>query len=218
LRAAAKNGFVFPQFYGDYYVACAENLACKWGNLPDLRWKNGMGLEITNKTYLADHLISQGIHSLDEFTDHLREIEYDFWNNRFPVYNRWKERWWRSYQKRGYITMLTGFVCSGEMRKNNVINYPVQGAAFHCLLWSLIRLDEYILKNNLQSRIIGQIHDAIVLDVYPPEREMFMKEIKDITTRQLLDAWKWIIVPLDIDFELAGVDESWADMRSVEYN
>ncbi len=215
LRAGAKNGFVFPQFYGDYYVANARSLA-QWGKLPETNWRSGMGLEITPGYFLSDHLISQGIKSFNSCVDHIQEIEHDFWNNRFPVYNRWKERWWKSYQRRGSITMLTGFTCSGEMGKNNVINYPVQGPAFHCLLWSLIELDKYIYSNNLQSRIIGQIHDSIVLDIYPPERDRIVQEIKEITTVRLLYYWRWIIVPLQIDFELCNVDESWAYMKKAK--
>ena len=112
--------------------------------------------------------------------------------------------------------MLTGFTCVGEMGKNNAINYPVQGAAFHCLLWSLITLDKFIIDNELRTRIIGQIHDSIVLDIYPPERQIIIDAITDITTRQLLNEFKWIIVPLKIDFEIGEIDGSWADMKEIE--
>ncbi len=216
LRSATKNGFVFPQFYGDYYVACAKNLAI-WGKLPEMGWTKGIGIEMGEAGHLSDHLISQGIKSFNDFTEHIKNIEQEFWYTRFPVYSKWKERWWREYQRKGYFAMLTGFICSGEMGKNNAINYPVQGAAFHCLLWSLITLDEYIIAQNLQTRIIGQIHDSIVLDVYPPERERVVDVIKDITTVQLPKYWTWINVPLKIKFDICGIDESWALMKKANY-
>lgn len=41
LRQAAKNGFVFPQFYGDYYANNAKHL-CEWVDLPkEGKWKKG---------------------------------------------------------------------------------------------------------------------------------------------------------------------------------
>ena len=135
LRSATKNGFVFPQFYGDYYKNCAIGLACHWGGLPQGKWKTGQGTLLDKGPFtLSDHLISKGISSLNKFTDHIKVIEDDFWGNRFPEYAAWKSRWWKIYQKYGYVDMLTGFRCSGVMSRNDCINYPVQGAAFHCLL------------------------------------------------------------------------------------
>jgi len=215
LRAATKNGFVFPEFYGDYFKNCAEALACQWGELPKTRWKAGQGVEFEGK-HLSDHLIAQGFTTLDKFTLHLKKIEEDFWGKRYKVYARWKEKHWRQYQKDGYIEMLTGFRCQGVMSKNDVSNYVIQGPAFHCLLWSFIRLDEFIREYKLNSRIIGQVHDSIVFDVHPDEREELIKLVRDVTTVLLPKAWDWIQIPLDVDFEICGVDESWAEKRKLE--
>ena len=210
LRQAAKNGFVFPEFYGDYYINCASNMACSWGKLPKGKWKPGEGIPMPEGT-LADHMISKGIKSLKSFETYLQKIETDFWENRFPDYAKWKERWWNLYKKYGYVDLLTGFRCSGVMRRNDVTNYPVQGAAFHCLLWSFIELDRIILEEKLDTRVIGQIHDSILLDVNPDERDYIVETVKRVTCKDLPAAWKWIIVPLEIDIEICEVDSSWAD-------
>ena len=212
LRKAAKGGFVFPQFYGDYYKNNAKLMACNWCKLPEARWRPGQGIDFESK-HISDHLISQKITSLDKFTEHIKGIEDDFWNRRFPVYQQWKNQWWSLYQKNGYIDMHTGFRCSGIMKRNDAINYPVQGAAFHCLLWSFIELDKFIICNSLQTKLIGQIHDAIVLDIYPPELEIITKHIRYVTTIALPNHWKWINVPLDIDADLGDVNDSWADLK-----
>lgn len=215
LRKAAKNGFVFPEFYGDYYKNCAEYLANRWGELPQGKWKPGQGVSLPSGT-LSDHLIQKGYKSLGMFTDHVKIVEGNFWTKRFPIYARWKDKWWAEYQERGYIHMKSGFTCSGVMGKNDCINYPVQGAAFHCLLWSLIQLDDIIQREGWKSRIIGQIHDAIVFDVYPPELEKVLKTTKQITTEKLPLYWDWINVPLTIDAEVCPVDASWADKEEIE--
>ena len=218
LRQAAKNGFVFPEFYGDYYGNCAENLACSWGKLPQGKWVSGQGISLNDGPFtLSDHLRSKGISSLSAFTEHVKKIEEDFWGNRFADYAAWKERWWKIYQKHGYISLLTGFTCSGVMGKNNAINYPVQGAAFHCLLWSFIRMDEIIREEGLQTRLIGQIHDSILLDVHPDELEYISEIIHRVTCFELPEAWKWINVPLDIDMELCPVDASWAEKAKYKF-
>lgn len=211
LRQAAKNGFVFPEFYGDYYKNCAYNMACGWGKLPPGKWHLHEGIPLdTNAFTLSDHLIAKGISSLSAFEEHIKTIEKDFWANRFADYAEWKERWWKIYQKYGYITLLTGFTCSGVMSKNSVINYPVQGAAFHCLLWSFIELDRIMQEENWDTKLVGQIHDAILLDVNPDELNHVVKVIRRVTCKDLPKAWSWIITPLDVDMEVSPVDGSWA--------
>jgi hypothetical protein len=45
LRQAAKNAFVFPQFYGDYFANNA-NYLCDWVGLPKGKWKKDIGIEL----------------------------------------------------------------------------------------------------------------------------------------------------------------------------
>ena len=212
LRQAAKNGFVFPQFYGDYYKNCADNLATNWGKLPQKRWKEGEGVPMPSGT-LSDHLIGKGIKSYDNFTNHLKVIEKDFWGSRFPEYADWKEMWWDMYKKYGYIDLLTGFRCQGLMDRKQVCNYPGQGSAFHCLLWSLIQTDMLQTKRKWDSKIVLQVHDSLIMDTNPDELSYVTEAIYNITTKKLPEFWKWIIVPLSIDMELAGIDEPWSEKK-----
>jgi len=216
LRQAAKNGFVFPQFYGDYFGNNAVDLACMWGGLPMDKWKPGDGIEF-NDSQLANHLIDNKLSSLGLFTKHVQKIERDFWENRFPDYAAWKERWWQTYQKNGYIDLLTGFRCSGVMGRNDCINYPVQGAAFHCLLWCIIELDKIARLESWKTKLVGQIHDSILIDAHPEELEYVARVVKRVTCEDLPKAWPWISVPLDVDADLCAVDASWADKEKYEF-
>jgi len=215
LRSAAKNGFVFPQFYGDYYVGCADSLA-KWTKLPHSRFSGKEGVTLPNGIPISSHLINQGIKNYNQFENHIKQVEDDFWNRRFKVYQQWKDRWLAAYQRKGYFDSLTGFRYRGIYRRNQVINYPVQGAAFHCLLWSFIQMDKWLFENNMDTKLIGQIHDAMVLDVNPNELQKVYQKIREITTQQLPATWDWIIVPLDISFEITDVDKPWADKYEYE--
>jgi DNA polymerase I len=217
LRNAAKNGFVFPQFFGDYYKNCAGYMAQLWGKLPKSKWKKGQGYALKDNYFLADHLIEKGINSYNDFVDHVRDIEDHFWTNRFIEFKRWKKVWWQKYQKNGYVDMFTGFRCGGVLSQNDAINYPVQGAAFHCLLWSLIQMDRRIIEKKWDTRIIGQIHDAIVLDVNPKELNIVAETLRRIMCEDIREAWPWIVTPLDVDFELSPVDKSWAEKKPYEH-
>jgi DNA polymerase-1 len=216
LRGAAKNGFVFPQFYGDYYKNNAVSLS-DWASLPvSGKYRPDMGIEMPDGSKLGEHLIQNNIKTADHFVEHLQEIEQHFWGVRFPVYDAWKKKWFKQYQQRGYVEFKTGFRCYGIMNRKEVINWPVQGSAFHCLLWCFIRIDEIMREEKWQTRLIGQIHDSMVFDVYPPELDHVLKTVKHITEVELLEHWKWIIVPMTIEAELCEVDESWYHKKEIK--
>jgi len=208
MRQAAKNGFVFPQFYGDYYGNNAHSL-CEWTKLSRERWKGGQGLELPDGSHISNHLLSKGIKSFDQFTEHMKKVEDDFWNRRFKEYGRWKKKSVRDYRKRGWLKTHTGFTCSGLMRDNEISNYPIQGSAFHCLLFTFIELDKIAQREKWKSKIVGQIHDSILLDADPAELGRIKEALQTIVKEILPNAWKWIIVPLEIDVEEYGVDLPW---------
>lgn len=211
LRSCIKNSFVFPEFYGDYYKNCAQNICGVWTGLPTGRWKKGMGYEMNDGSTIGDHLLSIGINSYIDFENHLQKIEKHFWEQRFPVYAKWKERHWKKYQQTGVVKMYTGFECTAIMGKNNAINYPIQGTAFHCLLWSFVRLTKIFMEYRFDSKLVGQIHDSIIFDVNPKELTDVYKVVQQIGTKEIKKAYPWINVPLKIDAELCPVDGSWAE-------
>lgn len=213
LRQGAKNGFVFPEFYGDYYKNCSLNLSRIWGKLPNGNWVPGTGVELPGGVKLSDHLISQNIKCLDDFILHVKKIEYNFWNKRFFVYNKWKKEWNEKYKKTGSFDMLSGFRCGGVMGKNESINHPIQGTAFHILLWSFIEVDKAMILEKWKSRLIGEVHDSMLLDVHPDELKKVIETINDIIKNKLKKHFEWINVPIDIEINVGEVDGSWATMR-----
>ena len=60
----------------------------------------------------------------------MKGIEYDFWHTSFVYYGPMGEDWYKEYQRKGYFDLLTGFRCSGIMRRNEVVNYLFRGLLF----------------------------------------------------------------------------------------
>jgi len=221
VRYCAKNRFVFPEFYGSYFAQCALSL---WEAI------DSMELRTVGGRPLKEHLAEQGIVRLGEtrsdwrkgrieteggtFTGHVREVERVFWSERFPIYAEWKERWWQKYLKRGWFELLTGFREDGLYKRNDVINHPVQGSAFHVLLWSLVEMVKWLSKNKMRSMVVGQIHDSMLCDVHRSELDDFLVKVREITSVRLREAWQWIVVPLTVDVAIA--EENWFEKRSVE--
>lgn len=221
-RDWSKNRFVFPQFYGSVYFQCAPSL---WEACSDPKYV----LPDTGVS-LVKHLRANGIKELGlcdpkerakpgTFEAHCKKVEESFWNERFPVYTAWKKRWWNQYLSRGYFDMLTGFRVSNPHKRNDVINYPIQGSAFHCLLWCLIRMQKWLRKNKFRSKIVGEIHDSMLLDVYPRELQDVLNKLHTIMTEELPRHWTWINVPLEAEMEVCPIGASWYDKKQwVESN
>ena len=218
IRYCGKNKFVFPQFYGDWYLSCAPAL---WSSIDQLK------LETAKGTPLKEHLAKKGIYDLGSlnpkvspvkgtFVHHIMEVQEDFWGRRFKIYTDWKNDWWESYRRTGKFQTLTGFEISGWMKRNEVINYPVQGVAFHCLLWSLINLQKQLKKYKMKTKIVGQIHDSIVSDVPDKEFKDYLEISNEVMTKKIVKHWPWIITPLEVEAEASPVDGSWFEKKAIK--
>lgn len=218
VRYCGKNMFTFPEFYGSYYIDCAANL---WQAIDHMKLKTGKDGDGIS---LKKHLRSKGIKTLGKcdpkeravkgtFEHHIQEVERVFWKERFPVYAQWKEDWYNAYLKEGGFTTLTGFREDGYYKKNDVINHPAQGSAFHCLLWSLIESVKCLRKHKFKSLIVGEIHDSCLGDVPVGEVQDYLNLLREIMIDRLMKAWKWLIVPLDTEFEICPEGDSWFDKK-----
>lgn len=116
IRFYAKNQWVFPEFYGDWYSSCARNL-----------WDTCIKLKLDSGITLGQHLRKNGIPNYNAFVEHCKEVERIFWNERFPHYKKWKKKINQLYRKQGYIETYLGFVFRGHMSQNDCTNYQAQG-------------------------------------------------------------------------------------------
>jgi DNA polymerase-1 len=214
LRQAGKNAFIFPEFYGDYYESCAPGIACGWCKLPRIGdWTDYDGA-LLDGVPIARHLRRHDVSGLVDFTEHVRKVEDWLWNERFPVYSRWRKDWYARYQRRGSFRMKTGFECSGVMGRNEAVNYPVQGPAFHLLLKTLILVVQRI--RSWPSKVVSQVHDSLLIDTPLDRVPALVEMVRRIDAEELPRIWPWIIVPLRDEAKVSEVDGSWANMRVVE--
>ena len=197
IRFYAKNGFVFPQFYGSTYQACSANL---WNEVKNLKTVQG--------TNLLEHLQKKQITNYYKFQDHVQSVSEAFWK-KFYVFKEWQEDIVEFYNRKGYVEMIFGHRRGGFLSKNQIINSPIQGGAFHCLLWSLIEINKLRKKENWKTKLIGQIHDSIVFDLYPSEEEHVITTVKRIMCEDLRKAVPEIIVPLEVETDITPIDGSW---------
>lgn len=218
IRYCGKNCFIFPQFYGDWYIKCAKAL---WDAIVT------MNLHRRDGVSLQDHLRSKGIMELGSldpsedtrpgtFVHHIQKVERNFWTKRFAVYDQWRRDWVAKYKTRGWMKTVTGFICQGPLTRNEIMNYPVQGPAFHCLLWALIRLQKKLKKARMKSLIVGQIHDSAIGDVPDDELQDYLGMAYEVMVDDLKNAWSWITVPIEVEAEVTPIDGNWYQKKEIE--
>ncbi|HPJ44699.1 MAG TPA: DNA polymerase I [Tenuifilaceae bacterium] len=89
------------------------------------------------------------------------------------------------------------------LAERNAINAPIQGSAADIIKAAMIGIHQKIKAQNLRSRMIIQVHDELVFDVYKPE----LDEVKSLVKKSMENAVK-LSVPLEVDM---GVGTNWLD-------
>jgi len=202
IRTEIKGGWTFPQFYGDWYQSCGQAL-----------WKSSLHLPLASGILLKDHLHDIGIKREEDFLEHCKTAEQIMWEERFPVYTQWKKDINDLYIREGYVETHLGFRFTGLMDRKQTANFPVQGTAFHLLLWCLNLLRAEKKNYGWKSRFIGQVHDSVIIDFVPEEVAEIVSVFKHHVSVTLPKTFPWAAVaPFRIDVELSKINGTFAEL------
>jgi DNA polymerase-1 len=85
--------------------------------------------------------------------------------------------------------------------QRNAVNMPIQASSADMIKIAMINIHKEFEKNSLQSKMILQVHDELVFDVYKPELET----VKTIVKQQMLNALQ-LEVPIEVSI---NEGENW---------
>ena len=85
--------------------------------------------------------------------------------------------------------------------ERNAVNAPIQGSAADIIKIAMINIHKKLEEGNYKSKMLLQVHDELVFDIYNPELE----ELKTLIKSEMENAYK-LDVPLDVE---VGVGENW---------
>ncbi len=88
-----------------------------------------------------------------------------------------------------------------EMAERMALNAPIQGSAADVIKVAMLRVHEATAKAGLRSRMLLQVHDELVFEIFPGERE----ELEALVREQMGGAAQ-LKVPLDVSI---GTGHSW---------
>ncbi|MCX6300888.1 MAG: DNA polymerase I [Bacteroidia bacterium] len=120
----------------------------------------------------------------------------------------------RKARAKGYVTTMFGRrrylrdinsrnqVVRGNAERN-AINAPIQGSAADIIKIAMVRIHEKLKAGKYRTKMILQVHDELIFEVYNPELE----EIKNIVLDEMSNAAK-LEVHLKVDW---GTGKNWLE-------
>ncbi len=142
-----------------------------------------------------------------------REI-IDGYFRSYPGVKAYMERVVEQARTDGYVATIFGRrrllpdIRSGNatvrsLAERNAINAPIQGSAADIMKLAMIRTWNELRRRNLRSRMILQVHDELVLDLYKPEQQ----EVTSLVVDAMEHAAK-LSIPLPVEY---GVGDNWLE-------
>ena len=138
----------------------------------------------------------------------------DSYFNTYARVRKYMDEMIQSAREKGYVETMLGrrrylrdilsrnAVVRG-FAERNAINAPIQGSAADIIKIAMIRIQEILYKNNYRTKMILQVHDELVFDVYKKE----LDEVKQMIIREMENAYS-LSVPLIVDF---GTGNNWLE-------
>ncbi len=132
----------------------------------------------------------------------------------YPDIKRYMNDTIESAKEKGYVETLLGRrrylrdINSSNhtvrgFAERNAINAPIQGSAADMIKLAMISIHQQLKEKALQSKMILQVHDELLFDVYKPELE----DLKPIIKKEMMGAMD-LEVPLEVEM---GVGQNWLE-------
>ncbi len=87
--------------------------------------------------------------------------------------------------------------------ERNAVNAPIQGSAADIIKIAMINIHQKLNAGDFKTKMLLQVHDELVFDVYKPELET----IKSLVKTEMENACK-LEVPLDVDLDIG---DNWLE-------
>jgi len=147
-----------------------------------------------------------------------REEAEKYINNYFFKYQgvkKYIEREKGEARKKGYVVTLLNrrrYLEGINSKDKNIrefneriaINAPIQGSAADLIKLAMIKIDESFKKERFKSRLLLQIHDELIFEIYKPELEKAKSIIKEIMEHSLE-----LSVPIKVNLKMGN---NWAEV------
>lgn len=135
---------------------------------------------------------------------------------KYPGVKRYMEETVVKAREMGYVTTILNrrrYLPDLNSRNHNIrsfaertaINTPIQGSAADIIKVAMLTVAEEIRKRELESKMLLQVHDELLLEV--PEREL---ELVSLMVREAMEKAVDLAVDLEVDIQIG---KNWCDLK-----
>jgi DNA polymerase I len=134
------------------------------------------------------------------------------YNTQYPRINEYLHNMIDYAHRHGYVETLLGRrrylrdinsanATQRGFAERNAINAPIQGTAADMIKVAMINIHKELKQRNLKTKMLLQVHDELVFDVYKPE----LDEVKEMVEDKMKNALN-LKIPIEVE---TGFGENW---------
>jgi len=134
----------------------------------------------------------------------------DAYFEKYPDVKKFMENQILSAKELGYVETLmhrrrylNDINSSNSIVRNfaerNAVNAPIQGTAADMIKIAMVNVFKGLMENNFKSKLLIQVHDELVMEVYKPE----IDAVKQLLEYEMKNAPP-LNVPIDVQIELGN--------------
>jgi len=157
----------------------------------------GLSEQISCSVKEARQIIDQFYDAYPEVKEYFQKVSKEVTDNGYVTTLLGRRRYLREIHDSNYQVR--------EFAKRAAMNAPIQGTAADLIKIAMIKVEQALKDNHLESKLILQIHDELLFKVPEKEKDIVLPLIKDIM-EHALD----LAVNLEVD---GGYGHTWYDAK-----
>jgi len=138
----------------------------------------------------------------------------DSYFKEFPGIKRYMDDSINSAREREYVETILGRrrylrdinsrnITTRGFAERNAINAPIQGSAADIIKIAMINIHRWLKKENLKTKMIMQVHDELVFDLWPEEESIVKPKVVELMKHAVI-----LDVPMEVE---VGVGKNWLE-------
>ena len=138
----------------------------------------------------------------------------DAYFKEFPGIKRYMDDSINSAREKEYVETILGRrrylrdinsrnITTRGFAERNAINAPIQGSAADIIKIAMINIHRWLQKENLKTKMIMQVHDELVFDLWPEEESIVKPKVVELMKHAVI-----LDVPMEVE---VGVGKNWLE-------
>lgn len=139
----------------------------------------------------------------------IEELEFEL-RREFKGVFAWRKKRVKEYKDKGYADNYLGFRRLAPMKRNELLNFPIQSTGFLLVLAGIVDMDDLITKKKMKSCMVAQGHDSVLFDEFEDEIDETIGAFSGFMGKR---RFPWMgKIPLKVEWKIG---RNWGQMEKI---